>query len=667
MKHGHRSNLNKAIPRHAGRVFIAFVAFLLIFSIPDALFGATWNLLHSDSLRTKKALSISLNYRSIPILSRGFERYVYTADFTELGRSADINYPVQIYAEQHPDATISQLYSLVRTPQTRAELYSGLEAWYANTITEKELIWAAWRNKMIRIDDDLSIEPVMTEGTAAMMNLGFDDLAADLLPFVSMLMEEQRYYHFDHSRISIFGEGVSGKVSVTEIMAALKSMDTEFHAGVCRDVQDAGLKMLRYLCDYYYSKKYPDSDINPDDYLFLQSWVTNSGQHVTTTLIDPFDRNKQYELDWGKVVVKTRQEGYDNGRQYGTVFRIWKYNAKKGFSIPLDARKTQAGILLDQLLLSGDEDFSFNGLRNPSNYSDLRADWQTGRQGKLSISLGQLAQQQRYLAGSYVLESTLKANRGLKYKGSFAVQMMMMEDHIRRTSYLPRESFSFSGSLLIQPRYIAHLSTEPLISKGKFSTTAYLDGLLEALWLVNRNDGPKKGHAQMAGDAGLYLTPGIRFDWKSENAYSVKYVKLQSRHFIAAREIAYMAPNPFVLLPKATIASSGAGLIAGMKTPIQQSGHLEADAIVEYTTLNCLFAGITAKMEWLNEQKTGFVLEAGINQQLAGLTYYWYPVNRIWIKPALSLLRQRLTIGAMLQYYDRSEFTQGVSAVYNFR
>jgi hypothetical protein len=574
---------------------------------------------------------------------------------------------VQKYAEQHPDASIARLYSLVRTPGTRAQLYAGLETWYANTITEKELIWAAWRNMMIRIEDDLSIEPVMTEGTAAMMKLGFDDLAADLLPFVSMLMEEQRYYHFDHSRISIFGEGVTGKVSVTEIMGALKSMDTEVHAGVCRDVQDAGLKMLRYLCDYYYEHEFPGSGINPDDYLFLQSWVTNSGQHVTTTLIDPFDRNKQYELDWGKVVVKTRQEGYDNGRQYGTVFRVWKYNAKKGYTIPVDTRKTQAGILLDHLLLSGDEDFSFNGLRNPSNYSDLRADWKTGRQGKLSISLGQLAQQQRYLATSYALESQIKANRILKYKGSFAIQMMMMEDHIRRISYLPRESFSFSGSMLIQPRYIAHLSTEPLIRKGNFSTTAYLDGLLEALWLVNRNDGPEKGHAQMAGDAGLYLTPGIRFDWKSDKVHSGKYIKLQSRHFIAAREIAYMAPNPFVLLPKATIASSGTGLIAGMKSSIHRNGYFEADAIIEFTNMNCLFAGFTTKLEWQSEQKTGFRFQTGFNQQLAGSVYFWYPVNRVWIQPELSLFRQRLTIGAMLQYYDRSEFTQGVSVVYNFR
>jgi hypothetical protein len=515
------------------------------------------------------------------------------------------------------------------------------------------------------VDNEAAMGPVMQEGTRAMLDHGFTDLAGDLLPFISMLMEEQRYYHFDHSRIAIFGEGLKGVVPFTQMMTTLRSMDPAVDAGVCRDTQESGLRMLRYLLGYYYDTYYHEAEINPDDFLFLQSWVTNSGQHVTTSFIDPFDRQKQYELDWGKVVVKTRQQGYDNGRQYGSVYRIWKFSPARGITVPVDSRRSQLGRMLDEQLYSVSEMHSFTGLYTPDIISDVKAQWFAGKRGGMTVSAGRLAQGQSYLAGTYTLAGKgSSVRKWIRYSGRLAVQSMLMEDRLRRNTYMPRENDDMIGSFLLQTRYLASLETFPLFSKNQWHAEAFLNGMVEALWLANRIWGEGEHHLQKAGDAGLYVTQGIRLTRDPGQSGASFYVKLQNRSFLAAKEVRYMAPNPFVLIPEAKWVSPGVDLVTGVKVPAGHRVQIDAELTLERTNLDCVFAGFNTTVSWKPGEQVEFQAEAGFNYQLSGPFYYWYPVNRGWISPGIRVRKWNTIFGANLQALDGGEHSTGFSIRY---
>ena len=620
----------------------------------------------ADSLR-KWGAEFAIRYRSVPSLARGMDRYVFHADFSNQGRSALINYPVQEFWDEQPSQlSITEFARLISVREVKDELYKSLEAWLKNTITEKELLWASWRNQMVRIGTEEDLNRVMTEGTNAMMGLGYNDLARDMLPFVSMLMEEQRYYHFDHSRIAIFGKGVPGIVTPFDFMAALKSMDPGVQSGVCRDIQEAGLRFLRPLCKSYYDTHYPDLGINPDDYLFLQSWVTNSGQHVTTTLIDPLDRERQYELDWGKVIVKTRQEGYDNGRQYGTIYRIWKYNSDKGYTVPVDARRTQTGRLLDELMLTRDEKRSFVGLASPDLSSDLRVQWRKSERRSFGIVAGFLEQEQKFLAGIWQFSGKEREKSGwIRYRGKLVVQMLLLEDHIRRNAYLPKEDNSFAGTLLLQPRYLANIRTKPLLRWKSFQVEACIDGMVEALWLANRSNGSGDRHIQKSGDAGLYITQGIQLTRVKELARLHPYLKIQNRSFLVAKEVRYMAPNPFVFFPKSRFASPALDLVTGLHALLKPTIRIRGEALLEYSNMGCLFLEAVIDASGKISPGIEFSFSSGFNHQLKGPLYYWYPANRLWITPGLRLPRQGISLSANLQSFDDSEVSFGFSIFYH--
>ena len=598
----------------------------------------------SDSLKYSNDWKWTFRFSGMPEELVMKNHYVYKANFTDQGRSANICYPVQrLYDSLGVNLTMAQLYSIADNKDVREIIYAREERWYRNSFTEKEIMWAAWRNATVRITDENELPDVMQEGVDLMLSNGYSDLSSDILPFVSMLMEEQRYYHFDDSRIIIGGGKVGGIVDITRFFEVLRSMDNTQHAGVCRDVHDAGLRMLRPVLSEYYKNIHPDLTFNPDEYLYLQSWVTTSGQHVTTTFIDPYDRKLQYELDWGKVVEKTNHYGYDNGRNYGTVFRMWRFDSQKDLTVPLTFAFTETGKLLNSHFFDEDDELAFSGMREKSYYNEISALHQKKKNHDLSFAAGILSQSQYYATGTYRYFQKEKIWWNfIKYNAKAGLQLFLKEDHLRKNTFMNEENSAIL-SLTTQPRYQTTFSNIPVKIGKRSAFHFYINCTADFISVLYKSFGESTASFSKTGDAGLYMTQGFQLDVKPA-AGTKLFLRMQNRSYLIANEVRRMAPNPIDLFPHSVLSSPGQNIIAGYSGQYIW-GNIGSEINLDFEKQGCIFIQPILNSGIKLNRNSTFVAEFSAIRQLKGETYYWLPADMLFSQAGILFLKHNYFLG----------------------
>lgn len=620
---------------------VLFFCFLFFFIVSfSSSFAQSLDSLNHPARHWK----LSASFETVPAELIMKNHYVYKANFTDNGRSADICYPVQrLYDTMGVNLSMSQLLSLVNNKQIRDGIYAPLEAWYRNSFTEKELIWASWRNSAVRITGESELPAVMNEGVELLIDNGYTDLSSDILPFVSMLMEEQRYYHFDDSRIVIGGKDVGGIVDISRFFEVLRSMDNTQQAGVCRDVHDAGLRMLRPILKDYYNLVHPELVFNPDDYLFLQSWVTTSGQHVTTTLIDPFDRKLLYELDWGKVVEKYNHYGYDNGRNYGTIYRIWKFDSEKDLTIPVTFAYTETGKLLNKHFYDEDDDLAFSGIRDRTSYNEISWVQKKKANHDLSFAAGVLPQNQYYATATYRYFQKEKIWWNLiKYNAKAGLQLLIKEDHLRKNSFMNEDNTAVF-SLTTQPRYQTTFSNIPVHLTKTASFHLFINGTADFISVLYKSFGKSTASFAKTGDAGLYLTQGLQLDINPDGDTRL-FLRFQNRSYLIAREVRLMAPNPVDFFPNASLSSSGQNIIAGFAGTYTW-GNAHSEINLSFERQQCIFIQPMISSGIVLNSNLNIVAQLSAIRQLSGKTYYWLPADMFLGEAGILFMHRQIYAG----------------------
>ena len=82
--------------------------------------------------------------------------------------------------------------------------------------TEKELLYGVWRARLTKSSSEGEIRQSVIDGTNALIDLGYSDMAHDFFPFITVLMEEQHIYNYDLTRTSGFSKGSRGIVTSLE-------------------------------------------------------------------------------------------------------------------------------------------------------------------------------------------------------------------------------------------------------------------------------------------------------------------------------------------------------------------------------------------------------------------------------------------------------------------
>jgi hypothetical protein len=623
-------------------------------SLPDQL-G-----IHTSSRSNDQALIFNL--KSVPRFGKYENRYEILSNVNNNYSSVENNYAIQTFlaSSGYNDSSLLNSFSRLQTGLINQELPLSITDNRAPLI-EKQLFFGAWRNKIIRSATSEQIRESVTEGTNALLSLGYSDLAEDFLPFITMLMEENHLMNYDISRTRL-GSNSKGIVTSTKILNAMAAMDASVEAGVCRDVHETGREILSTMFDVYFSNKYPTKQIDVDDYIFLQSWTTDASQHVTLSLMDPLDTKKVYELDWGRVIRKTDIPGYNNGRLYGNTFRIWQYSKSKQKTIPIDFKRTDFGFILDENILTDEEYTQFNGKGSDIFYSDLRYIRNISSNGRLSLSFGSYHPMQKYFLSGYRYDFTSKMKgHFLKHSGTIALQAAFNEDTERKALLYPEKDWRMTMSLMGIPRFISRFNlTDIKISEG-LSFNAFFNQQLDIFLIINSFRTNESAKLTKSGDANLSFSNGINLTYQPEKRNYKSIFTFQARSSLLPNDIRLMSPDPGVVFSNLRFITPAIDVINTTIVKAGQRGEISVRSLFEFTNLNAvIFSGSVSGRLAISENRN-LEASAGFDDQLKGLGYFWYPAeNR---KIDLRFNTSNKTVSLSVMKFPRSAASMNLSCI----
>ncbi|HLN20864.1 MAG TPA: hypothetical protein VK213_07225 [Bacteroidales bacterium] len=620
-----------------------FISILLILGIPC-------NGMMQDNVAQQDTAKISFefNLRMVPEIMKYAKRYRIISTVNNDYSSVELNHEMQ---RKLSESTYTDS-SLISSSYFLSQSIKG-------DIPEKNLFYGAWRDQLTKSSSEEEIKNSVTSGTNGLIELGYSDFKNDFLPFITMLMEENHLVTYDFSRTKGVGSGSRGIVPSTRLLNALRSMDPAVKAGVCRDVHETGRELLKTMSEVYYDHFYPGSDIDFDEFIFLQSWTTDASQHVTLSLIDPFDRSKVYELDWGRVLEETGIQGYNNGRMYGNTFRIWQFDKRRMRTVPVDFRRTQFGRILDFAALTNEEYTRFNGTDDEKSYSDLSLKYKTVKSGTFSLSAGMFHPYQKYLLSGWRLNTSNKnIGRIFSHSFTFGLQAAIGEDTRKKQYLYPEKEWQFTSSLMGIPRIISEFRTPEARIGRNFTLDVFMYQQFDVFLIVNSFTDKINGHDfSRSGDANLSFSNGLNVNYTSDGELSGVFT-LQARSCLLPGDIRLLTPNAMDLFPHVKFITPAVDAITTITYNLP-GVIFKMNSVVEFTSLNSiLYSGDIRVLKDL-KQGVSLSITAGSSGILSGMQYYWYPPSNGRID--LQLLYKRSSVSAAIYNYQGSKPTAGVS------
>lgn len=549
---------------------ILFTAFLIIIQGINCYSAqSSTDHLRDDTSKVKFKLAqflnfndslFNFNFRTLPNSALNYKRFTLVSDHNENLLQYQVNSSVQLYFDKfiNPGTYpgLKNQYDVIMSglQHTKSDDLNEELLEYVNTLQKKEIFHSVWRANLVHVQNEQELTKNITETTQEMINQGFDNLSEDLLPFITMLMLEQKKYYYDNERVISTKPGAKGIVNSIQILNTMATLDKEIDAGVCRDVHDMGLRILRPMYRVYLDEKYPDNNYNVDDYIFLQAWVTPSSQHVTLVVLDPENTRNFYELDWGRVYKKEDQEGVEIGKMVGTTIRLWQFDPEKNVTGAFNMVKSQWGIFLDNNLLKPDENWLINGIYNPQYASSSNYILNAGKKSEVAISLGMLNAGEKSLSFNYRSGTHYaKLTKLFQYSGVLGFQIMVIDDAQRKSFTMPWAEWYSVVNLLNSIRYISTLKTKPLKITPNLKANLYALSQLEVFWSMTHfksSDIDFNNKLQATGDGNIWLTWGAELNY-SRPQFEFDF-KFGSRNFLIPTDVRLLSPNPFELIRHAT-------------------------------------------------------------------------------------------------------------------
>lgn len=640
------------------KIIILFIASLFIYSskaqeslpIDTAKSKTFWQKLNLDF--TLKGKSIEFKMSTLPKAALNHNRFLLLSDFTEDYERVELNKSFQQYLDERvsslKNATIEEQQDLFLT-----DLEQGRPGYIRQEIydqilqqTERDRYYSIWRSNLVHVKNEEEMNQNVRQVTREMIQKGMDNLEEDLLPFITMLMMEQKLYHYDKARVVSTEPSSKGIVTSVQILNALSTEYHDVELGVCRDTHDMGLRILRNMYKEYLDAKYPDRNYNVDDYIFLQAWVTPSSQHITLVVLDPENTRDLHELDWGRVYSKKDQEGVEIGNNVGSTIRLWQFDPEKNVSRAVDLVKSQWGLFFDNEILTEDEKVGFNGIYNP-DYSSKVSYWMDfSRNSKLGVSTGRLNAGQQFLMGT-VRSGTHKGNitRFIEHEGAVGLQMMFVDDFERKTNTMKWADWSQSLNLFNSVRYLSDFKTTPISIKDQFYCNLFFRSQLEFFISFSKfinNDGDTDKKYTSTGDGNIWLNWGAEFMYKHPSDVLKMELRLFSRNFLIPTDVRLLSPDPFELIKHASVENSGEGFLfrTNLKFP---KFEIEPEVRYEQNRFDAKFLFNSLKFSYKGKKNTCFS-RLGYFDQLQGMEYYWYNKGRIWFDAGIQLTKSKTQI-----------------------
>lgn len=627
-----------------------------------------------DANSPAKERTLSIRYLQLPKASQNFSRFKLISDYTINEADFHYNRGIQEFIAADPnyrdDVSIGEQVNYLNS-QAQSPLSNQQPDGFSNSLAPspmRDAYYGTLRANLVNITTESELDDLITQSTSEMMNSNMGDLSNDLLPFITMLMDEHHVFFYDAERAQLKPQA-KGIVTAVEMLNNMGTLERTNKLGVCRDTHDMGLRILRNMYRVYLDNTYPGNNYNVDDYIFLQAWVTPKSQHVTLVVIDPENPRDFHELDWGRVIKKTDQEGIEIGKMVGTAIRLYKFDEKENISTAFNLVRSQWGALFDKELFDQDEQWQINGIYSPQYSSEISYRSKVGNGGKLSVSAGAMAAQERYLSGT-IRSGKHHGNitKFLNYDGFASFQSMYVDDTDRKANTMMWGNWENSSNVISSARYVAGLKSKKLNITPNLTFHLFAKSQLEAFFTMSNieSDEPEfETGFYTSGDVNMWTTWGAELNYQSDSkgfSASLNYI---DRRFLIPKDVRLLSPNPGVFLGNVTAVRSGQGtqLKGGFHFP---KGDLILDTRFEQDAMKSKFIFGSIEYTTLASKRPQFFAKTGYYQQVDGIEYYWYAKGRLWVNSGINLLKQKTSFSLFSERIDGGDFSIGATLSKSF-
>jgi len=615
--------------------------------------------------RFEKHRKLQLHYYAFPNAALNFDRFQLISDYTHNEQLFKVNSEFQNYIHTNINTNenpgINNQLILMKNQISNGPVgeSQGFNDIFNNT-TYKNQYYATLRANLVNVNSEAEINQLIKSSTSEMISNGMGDLSNDLLPFITMLMNEQHINNYDFDRAVSTKPTAKGIVTAVEMLNTMGSLDPNNKLGVCRDTHDMGLRVLRNMYRVYLDEKYPGNNYNVDDYVFLQAWVTHSSQHITLVVVDPENPRDFHELDWGRVIKKTDQEGVEIGKMVGPAIRLWQFDEDKNKSVAFNLIRSQWGMFFDKEILDEEEQWQLNGIYSPQYSSGASYKFDVSKKSKFVLSAGMMNAKERYLSGSIRSgKHNYNLTKYLSYDGFASWQSMYINDTQRKTKTMAWSNWDNSSNLISSVRYISGLETKHFNITPNLQFHLYAKAQLEVfltLSYFDSNDEEFHSKLYKSGDGNIWTTWGAELTYTNDSKNFETTLNYNDRNFLIPSDVRLLSPNPFVLIENATSEKSGQGTQLKSKLRLPK-GNFEIDARFEQDALKSKFIYSAIAYETSNFNNIQFFAKTGYYDQIDGIEYYWYTKGRLWIKSGVILPSKKLTFSVMSENVQGNDYS----------
>ena len=224
---------------------------------------------------------------------------------------------------------------------------------------------------------------------------------------------------------------------------------------------------------------------------------------------------------------------------------------------------------------------------------------------------------------------------------------------IREKIFLyPQTDWKTAVSLMAIPRYISSFET-PEYSIGNFAIQAFLKQQIDIFLIANsftsRDTVTKASRHSISasGDGNLSFSNGLSIKYANDNRTFFSSAGVQSRSCLLANDIRLFSPDPTVLIPNAKFITPAIDVMGNLIYAFNKKSNLSFDSLFEFTNMDAvLFSGSVSGKIGISELMN-IGISCGINHQLKGVRYFWYPAQRKWVDIRFHYSDNNFSFGVM--------------------
>jgi|GEM_PF-6895823 len=598
--------------------------------------------------------NITLNFQSVPEFSRNIRRIELIAyyPFTDASKIHRINYIINNYCNSKFGSVKN--FSVA---QMADSLHASLQINHDNMLNEdarkaisdnieRDVLYSLSSVKLFSSESEEEININSKSISRDFIALGYDDFENDFMPFLARILAEHHERQYQGGRVKPFSSESEGIVTPMDIVNAHRDPGLDIRSGACRDVSELALRIMRQSFEVYYNEM-QKNNFNPDDFIFIQGWMTPLSQHVTVLMIDPHNPRNGYDLDWGRVYERKNQEGIETPNNLGTDIRLWKFDQKKDHTIPLMLLKTDKGHLLDKNILSAAETRAFNSPFYKTFYSDVKLEKSVNSHIYWNASAGKLNDNLYYMLGSISYRSReLHLGRHFSYYGKAALQPHYYENSEVQKELIPWKNWYSSHNIGLFSRYIARIESRnfQIIKNVSFRIISHSQIYLLMNVAKYYTDFPyDQGKIFTSGDGNILTTYGGKISYSSAKEKIRIEMLFQRRNYLTTKEVRLLSPNPFVLIENARLVCSANNIIADVVLKLKPA-EIKLTSVYEYDILKTQLLQNEISLSRKITHGIDGIISFGFNKQLTGMNYYWYPQNKMWVQTGCRVSKWKATI-----------------------